>query len=1084
MIWSDRIRVGRLVSWLRGTTMMKTGVLWTLLCVWAVTLSAVEAGTVGRVDGLVVCIGEKALERVSGDFGKSGRVFHCLVTSDANVAAARRKISAAGFHGKVSVAKFDGRHLPYINNLVSRIVVASDSCAVPTEEILRVLAPYGTIVAPLGASSLPAQARKTDNGCALFTKPYPKEMDEWPQRLHGPDNNCVASDTVVGPPRHVQWVSGPAWLRAHIGAPTVTSTVSSGGRLFSIEDTTTAENPLLPARWRLVARGAFNGIILWTMDYPTWEQVTAHMSSYHAQMQKRLVAMGDTVYCTPGLTAPLTALDAATGKVRRQYKRTEGTQEFVYYEGRLYAMVGDRMQYSGYKQAAPLNLAKRRGRATSPKASPDDAAPKTASLVAFGGDGFAVSAYNPQTPNVENPTCVIVAIDAASGRELWRSGKILKYTGSTMSLKKGKLVYQCTQGVFCLDADTGGQIWATRKEIPYGKGDRPFTMVLGEDAVYSEEGANVFAYSLADGSDYWGKSVPARKAAAAPTDLLITAGALWMLGGCNDPRGIVTSPPIAYDLKTGDKVRVLPQKFSKPMGHDRCYRNFITERFFIDSKTGGPDCVDIKTGAEYPTSFTRATCNTGALPCNGLIYCGPWSCQCHIPSGLKDFNAYYTDEASLPTKGQVVEVKQSVRLVKGPAYGKAVEAGTTPWPTFRQGPRRYSATKDPVPAKGLKPLWKVQLGQSLSAPVIADNKVFVAETEAYTLVALDAGNGKKLWTYLAGGRIDSPPTYYEGFVLFGSRDGWVHCLRASDGALVWRFRDLPERLICAFDRLESAWPIHGSVLVKNGTVYFCAGRSSYLDGGIFLYGLDPASGVLRHQRRLYGPYGEDGLPEFVKEGSRSETEVILGNVADVMSAEADTIYLRQQAFKPDLTDGTPGRHLMASSGMLESHRNHREYKLIKEDFNHRKMWTTLKTPYPTGDIIVSDGAEYYSVFGHPVHRGNTWNPRGGYTLMAKTQTPNGWAGKWRTTIPMTGKAMVLAGETVFVVGAPLVFPADDLDGTYAGRRGAIMHAISTTDGATLAEYKLDRLPAWDGVAAAYGRLFIVNQDGSVTCWKK
>ena len=160
------------------------------------------------------------------------------------------------------------------------------------------------------------------NGYAAFTKPYPGEMDEWPQRLHGADNNCVAQDTVVGPPRHVQWVSGPAWLRAHIGSPTVTSMVSSGGRLFTIEDAETAENPLLPARWRLVARDAFNGIVLWAKDYPDWEQVTAHMAFFHTQMQRRFVAIGDVVYCTPGLTAPVTALDAATGKVLRTYGGT------------------------------------------------------------------------------------------------------------------------------------------------------------------------------------------------------------------------------------------------------------------------------------------------------------------------------------------------------------------------------------------------------------------------------------------------------------------------------------------------------------------------------------------------------------------------------------------------------------------------------------------------------------------------------------------------------------------------------------------------------------------------------------------
>ncbi|MCH5375997.1 MAG: hypothetical protein JJ992_18670, partial [Planctomycetes bacterium] len=402
--------------------MTRIAFLWPLLCVCAVTSSLVAADKVGRSDGLIVCIGEKALDRTSGDWDQPGRIFHCLEISDAKVDALRRKIAAAGRHGKVSVEKFDGRRLPYINNLVTRIVIADAHCSVPSEEILRVLAPYGTAIAPLSSSCLPRPAQDIGGGYEAFAKPYPEQMDEWPQRLHGADNNCVAKDKMVGPPRHVQWASGPIWLRAHIGAPTVTSMVSSGGRLFSIDDVEIAENPLLPARWRLVARDAFNGIILWTLDYPTWEQVTAHMSSYHAQMQRRLVAIGDIVYCTPGLTAPITALDAATGKVVREFKGTQRTQEFVYHRGMLYAVVGDRMRYSGYVPSGTLSLGRRRGSDRAGSGThPDGAEP----ILTFEGNGFPLSAYSPQTPNAENPTNVIVAVDAATGREVWRSGTIV-----------------------------------------------------------------------------------------------------------------------------------------------------------------------------------------------------------------------------------------------------------------------------------------------------------------------------------------------------------------------------------------------------------------------------------------------------------------------------------------------------------------------------------------------------------------------------------------------------------------------------------------------------------------------------------
>jgi len=1019
--------------------------------------AAASAVTVDVEGGLVVCIGADALESISNDWKKSGCIFQCLETSEADISSLRKKIQDAGCYGKVSVTRFDGQHLPYINNLVN-LVVAGSGSKVPESELQRVLVPYGVSIA---------------NG-KTTTKPYPDQMDEWPQYLHGADNNCVAQDTVAGPPRHVQWISGPAWTRAHIGAATISSMVSSGGRLFTIEDTETAENPLLPAKWKLIARSAFNGVELWTLDYPRWEQVTVYIKNYHAQMQRRLVAIGNTVYCTPGLTAPVTALDAATGKTIRQYKGTEGTQEFAFHDGRLYLVIGDRMHFDSYRGAQTSSKAKRRKKVAAGVAENSGAT--------WGGDGFAISAYNPRTRNAANPTCTIVAIDAKTGNEAWRTGKITYYTGCTMALKGDKLVYQTTQGVFCLNARTGAENWAVKKDIPYGRGSSPNSLVLSDDAVYSEEGRSIHAYALADGRDYWGKSIPARKGYQASTDLLIAADALWMCGACNNAKGIVTKKPTAYDLNTGDEIRTINQILSKPMGHDRCFRNFITERFFINSKTGGPDCMDFKTDTEYPASFTRGTCSMGPLPCNGLIYCGPWACQCHLPTGLHNFNAFYTNEASLSAKGQTVKVGRSVRLEKGPAYGRIDKAADAPWPTYRQDARRYAGTAKKVPAIGLRPLWKTKFKTKVSAPVIAEGKIFIAETDAHVLRALDAGGGEILWEYIAGGRIDSPPTYYKGLLLFGSRDGWVHCLRACDGALSWRFRDLPDRMICAFDQLESAWPIHGSVLVKNDTAYFCAGRSSYLDGGLFIYGLDPATGKIRHQRQFYGPYADDHFPAFVEEGNRSETEVILGTTADVMTSEGETLYIRQQAFNLDLTDAVAGKHLLASAGMLESKRQHREYKLVQEDFNHRKMWTTVKTEYPTGDIIVSDGTDYYSVFGHPVNRGESFNPRNGYALMAKTRSGENWSSKWKTQIPITGKAMALAGDTVFVAGAPLVFDLKDLGATYAGRRGGVLWAASADDGSKLAQYTLDVLCAWDAMAAAYGKLFIVNQDGSIDCW--
>ena len=71
-----------------------------------------------------------------------------------------------------------------------------------------------------------------------------------------------------------------------------------------------------------------------------------------------------------------------------------------------------------------------------------------------------------------------------------------------------------------------------------------------------------------------------------------------------------------------------------------------------------------------------------------------------------------------------------------------------------------------------------------------------------------------------GGRIDSAPTIHKGTVVFGCADGRVHCLRASDGALVWRYLVAPEdKQMFSYQQPESVWPLSGSVMVHDDVVY-------------------------------------------------------------------------------------------------------------------------------------------------------------------------------------------------------------------------------------------------------------------------
>ena len=984
---------------------------------------------------------------------------HGLDTDAASVEAARKHVASLGLYGPVSVETFDGRRLPYVDNLAN-LVVADDLAAVPMAEVMRVLAPLG--VAMIGG-------KKT-------VKPWPKEIDEWQQYLHGADNNAVARDTAAGPPRHLQWVASPSWSRSHMAIPTVVSMVSSRGRLFTIEDAATLENPFLPGRFALVARDAFNGVGLWTHPFPDWEPVTRYVKDIAIQLQRRVAAVGDTVYGTPGLEAPLTAFDAATGKIVRTYKGTQRTQEFACEAGVLYLVIGDRMN------AACYNIVKTQAGKGTNLGGSDPQAP-------FGGTGFR-GAYALETPDRPDPVCAIVAIDAESGSQLWQRKDIHGYTGCSLAIRGRHAVYQTSGGLFCVDPKTGKAIWSVEKPIQGGDGTEANTLVLSDGMVYAQEGKSLGAYSLKDGSQKWTAPIAGNYEKSA--DLFLAAGAVWTGG---------TQQPTSYDPETGTRIKTIAQRMTGPMSHDRCYRNFITDRYYINSKTGGADFLDLDSGHEFPNHWTRGTCGMGVLPCNGMLYAPPYSCQCSIGAMIHGFNAMYT-EKGLTSSGRMVRVERKVRLVKGPAYGQVSggkgQESDQDWPTYRHDGSRGGATPSKVAAQPA-PLWKVTLKTVPSAPVVAAGKVFVSDIHAHTVHALNAADGDTVWTYVAGGRVDSPPTYHKGLVLFGSRDGWVHCLRASDGVLVWRFKDLPDRLIGAFGQLESAWPVGGSVLMRDGIAYVAAGRSSFLDGGVFLYGLNPQTGEVVHSRQVYGPFDEKtGFPAANNRGCK----------ADILVADGTRLYMRHKAFAPDLTDaGAAGAHLIPSAGFTDGDPQHRTYWTIGTGFSGK----TAVRP-PSGDILVTDGKDFYEVRGFPVHRHSYFDPRvKGYRLTAGTVSPRtpqqtakgktaagkgkgrarAAAGsateKWTADIPLTGKAMVLAGDVVYVAGTPAYFPPDHpaakYEAAHAGKLGGVLWAASATDGKKLAECQLDAAPAWDGMAAANGCLFVSLKNGTVQCWR-
>jgi outer membrane protein assembly factor BamB len=139
--------------------------------------------------------------------------------------------------------------------------------------------------------------------------------------------------------------------------------------------------------------------------------------------------------------------------------------------------------------------------------------------------------------------------------------------------------------------------------------------------------------------------------------------------------------------------------------------------------------------------------------------------------------------------------------------------------------------------------WRLRSGYRITPPVVAGGIVYVCDVQGYQVVAIDDETGQVNWRFTAGGRIDSPPTIFKGRCLFGCRDGYVYCLGAGDGRLLWRYLAAPvDRRIVAFGQLESVWPVAGTVLVQDGTAYAAAGRAPDADGGVTVVALDPTTG--------------------------------------------------------------------------------------------------------------------------------------------------------------------------------------------------------------------------------------------------
>jgi len=647
---------------------------------------------------------------------------------------------------------------------------------------------------------------------------------------------------------------------------------------------------------------------------------------------------------------------------------------------------------------------------------------------------------------------------------------------------------------------------------------------------------------------------------ASSEDLLVTNGTVW----CGETTsGHAVGKFTGRDVQTGKVVAEFDPDVETYWFHHRCYRGKATDKYLLMSRTG-TEFIDTEKQQWLIHHWVRGACLYGVMPANGLLYAPQHPCACYPEAKLSGFNALAPARKSKSRKVEESKSEVGTRLEKGPAYGqignrKSAIENPDAWPTYRHDPTRSGRATTKVPTD-LKQSWAADIGGRLSSPVVADGRVFLASIDTHTVHAIDADSGKRLWQFTAGARVDSPPTICTFVVppsggsneagnaanqdppkggttnslcLFGSADGWVYCLRASDGVLVWRFRAAPvDQRLMSFEQLESVWPVHGSVLVHDDVLYFVAGRSMFLDGGLRLYRLDPRTGQVLSETVM--DESDPAADKKIQDYARQQNMPVA--FPDILSTDGRLVYMRSQPFQLDGTRlpleafpyaGNPERysvpptqrmnhaHLFSPTGFLDDTWWHRTYWVYGSRFlGGWAGYSQAGRVTPGGKILVFDESKVYG-YGRKMKYYRWTTPIEHHLFCAakdpssvkqevpkKPKPKRSKSGKvyhhWTQDIPLFARAMTLAKGVLFVAG-----PADLIDEDQAvrqlndpqmqklireqeelfrGEKGGMLWAVSAESGQKLSELSLDTIPTFDGMAAVGGCLYLSGVNGQLMCF--
>jgi len=272
-------------------------------------------------------------------------------------------------------------------------------------------------------------------------------------------------------------------------------------------------------------------------------------------------------------------------------------------------------------------------------------------------------------------------------------------------------------------------------------------------------------------------------------------------------------------------------------------------------------------------------------------------------------------------------------------------------------------------------------------------------------------------------------------------------------------------------------------------VYFAAGRSSHLDGGILLYGIDLKTGRIYHQANVTMTKEIEGGKGIIRQRA----------LPDILSIQRGDLFMRDLRLDRNLTRlDKKVPHLYAPGGFLDETWWHRTYWIYGTTMmSGYGGWPKVGNAVPAGRLLVFDGEEFiygYSRMSYRAGAGHvTPDAAKDYKLFAEVLTPeseprrktnvkkkgSGPAGRrkfvWSRNLPFLANSIVLTQDALLVAGGQSLTESAEHHG--AGR----FWIVSRRDGTKQGECELTAPSILDGMAFTETGIFVSTIDGSVLC---